>query len=352
MSAAAFLVTCAQKSQSSGPSNLLKLSTVPDDKNHQNRETRGLRMQFGRLLNLSPKLLLVAGIFISGSHTFSLVPACRPEGLANPTVAIDMDAEQNLEREMLALTNQHRIRQGLQELTQDDALVQIAREHSIGMAQQGFISHHLPSGDLKARMNRAGYPHEVARENVASAPTILKAQNALVASSGHERNILAKDVTRIGIGIVRCRPPDDKELYITEVFARPREEFRPAAVREMYGIQVKELTSEKGVLALHTDPVLERLASRSVLTLDYPLRKERLQSLLADSAVELHNEGFWPLSRLGLDVQLLYNPKDLKIPKQVREGQARSFGTAVRQVVDKGNQTAFLVLTLFDYTNN
>jgi hypothetical protein len=219
------------------------------------------------------------------------------------------------------------------------------------MAQQGFISHHLPSGDLKARMNRAGYRHQVARENVASAPTVPMAQDALVASPGHEGNILAKDVTRIGIGIVRRRP-NEKELFITEIFASPREEFRPAAMGEMYRSRVNEAVSEYGALPVHPDPALETLASRSVLSLDYPLRKEQGKHLLADSADELQKSGLWPLSRLGLDVQLLYNPKNLKIPEPVREGQARTFGTAVRQVVGKENQAAFLVLTLIGHTGS
>jgi hypothetical protein len=257
---------------------------------------------------------------------------------------------------MLALTNQHRIRRGLQALTRDDTLAQIARTHSSGMAHQGFISHHLPSGDLQSRMNRAGYLHGVARENVASAPTVLTAQQALVASPGHESNILATDVSRVGIGIVRRPAPNGKELYITEIFAAPREEFRseefrPAAVRQMYLSQVSRLADKNSVLPLRIDPALEDLASRSVLLLEYPPKKEQIQSLLADSALELQNEGALSLSRIEMDVQYLRNPKNFKIPKQVREGQARTFGTAVRQV-DNGNQTAFLILTLIGCTSN
>jgi uncharacterized protein YkwD len=308
-------------------------------------------MQFGSLSDRLPRLLLAAGLLISGSHGVSLVPECRPESSTGPLATIYTAAEQDLELEMLALTNQHRIRRGLQALTQDDALAQIARTHSSGMAQQGFISHHLPSGDLQSRMNRAGYRHGVARENVASAPTVITAQQALVASPAHESNILATDVTRVGIGIVRCPAPNGKELYITEIFAAPREEFRPGAVRQMYMNQVNRLADENSVPSLRVDPALEELASRLVLRLEYPPKKEQIQRPLAESALELQNEGSLSLSRIEMDVQFLHNPNDFKLPKRVREGQARTFGTAVRQV-DNQNQTAFMILTLIGYTNN
>jgi len=330
----------------------LKLITVKDDKARHNKETKDLRMRFGRVLDLLRKLLFAAGVLISGPCWDSLVRECFAEGIANPPTATVPDAAQNLERELLTLTNQHRIGQGLQPLAQDEALAQIARSHSTGMAQQGFISHHLPSGNLKERMNRAGYRHEIARENVANAPTVYMAQDALVASPGHERNILAKDVSRVGIGVVRRGPPDHEELYITEIFASPREEYQLAAVRDMVVSRVNELAYENGGEFVLPDPALEKLASLSVLSVDMPFKREQLQRLLADSAAELRNEGVPPLSQVGLDVQLVYNPKNLKVPKQVREGQARTFGTAVRQVVDRGNQPAFLVLTLIGHTSN
>jgi hypothetical protein len=313
---------------------------------------KSLRIRSERSFRLLPKLLLAAGLSIWGSHNISIVPECRAEALAHLTTAIKLDGEQALERELLTLTNQHRTRQGLQALTPDEALVQIAREHSIGMAEQGFISHDLPSGNLKTRMTRAGYLHEVVRENVASAPTVLKAQNALVDSTGHENNILAKDVTRVGIGIARCRPPFDKELYITEIFASPREEFQTDAVHGLLLNQINERSIQNGFGSALPDPVLEKLASRSVLSLNMPYRKEELQKLLADSAIELQKEGALPLARVGASVQLLHSPKDLIVPDQVLEGQARGFGTAVRKIVDSLNQPAFLVLTLIGYTSN
>lgn len=181
-------------------------------------------MQYRQPGRLWLMFLLLGGFLPWGSHRLSPVPDCRSAELSNLPNTLDLDSERDLEQELLRLTNQQRIRQGLQALAPDSSLMQIAREHSRGMAQQGFISHDQPSGDLKVRMNRAGYLYQVVRENVASAQTISKAQSALIKSSPHISNILAKDVSRVGIGIARLQPPLDKHLYITEIFAAPRNE--------------------------------------------------------------------------------------------------------------------------------
>ncbi len=313
-------------------------------------------MRVGHSLKVLTKLVLAAGLCASAACPWLRAPACHAGGLDSPAIALNPEPEQDLEQELLALTNQERAEQGLPALIPDEALVRIARRHSIGMAEQGFISHELPSGDLRARMSRAGYRHLVARENVAVAPTVLKAQNALIDSLGHKNNILARDVSRVGIGIARCKPPFEKELFITEIFADPREELHAATLQDLYIDRIQDSAHQMGahqmrVQPILRDPRLEKMASRSVRSLTIPLQKEELQRVLADSAGELRNADMPQLSRIDMDVQLLRNPKSLKVPSQVREGEARSFGTAVRQVLDNRNQTAYLVLTLIGYNN-
>jgi hypothetical protein len=81
-----------------------------------------------------------------------------------------------------------------------------------------------------------------------------------------------------------------------------------------------------------------------VLSLNIPFSKEDLRNLLSESANELEEK--MELSRLEVDVQLLRNPKNLSIPAAERQGQAKIYGSAIRQVKDDQNQMAFLVLTL------
>lgn len=307
-------------------------------------------MRFRRLGILLPFLLLLSGFPNTGFPRLSLVPECRGEMLANVPNTIVYDTEAYLEQELLTLTNQHRLQQGLQPLLPDDALIQIAREQSYGMAQQGFISHDQPVGDLKTRMHRAGYLYEVARENVARARTVSIAQNLMIVSPKHKNNMLAPDVTRAGIGIIRHKPPFDKYLYITEIFAVPRQEYSSAAVQNQAVNRVNELRGQNGSASAQPDPLLDDLALRTISSLKVPVKREELRRLLADSANELTSMGRTELSRLDVAVQLLRNPKNLSIPDQAGERKAGLFGTAVRKVTDSQNRAAFLVLTLIGFT--
>jgi uncharacterized protein YkwD len=265
-----------------------------------------------------------------------------PLNLANITSYVPSPG---LEQELLLLTNQHRILKGLPELVLDQTLTQIAREHSRGMAQQGFISHNLPLGDLRSRMTRAGYLIEVARENVASAPTIGLAQSAFTDSPEHENNILANDIARVGIGIAHCPDPLSRQLYITEIFATPLKEYQPESVQEMLVSRVNEMR-HNGAGTMRLDPELEKMASRSLQSISMPYRKEELQDVLSISTRELGNDEKMELARVQANVQLVHNPDKINIPNYAPEGQARSYGAAVRQVTDSQNQSAFLVLTL------
>jgi uncharacterized protein YkwD len=133
--------------------------------------------------------------------------------------------EWQLEKQLLELTNEYRRRSGkeIETLVWDDALAEIAREHSQEMALQGFVSHVLPSGNASIRMMRAGYTHASARENIAKSRSFSWASRAFLTSTTHMENIIADDVTSIGIGIVRsldqCNCPNT--LYITVLFANP-----------------------------------------------------------------------------------------------------------------------------------
>jgi uncharacterized protein YkwD len=294
---------------------------------------------------LLPFFLFLGGYLSPGSGSPSFAQECCSDNLPNHYDTKSFGPEPVLERELLLLTNQHRIQNGLPALALDGALTQIARDHAQGMAQQGFISHSQPAGNLRFRMIRAGYRHEVARENVARAPSVPLAQNALVTSPGHESNILADDVTRMGIGIMRCPDPLSSQLFIAEIFASPREEYQPAAVQEMLVNRIDELR-EQGAGSMLPDPSLEEIAARSLNTINLPYKKEELQDVLSASSNELPDEERMEFSKLQANVQMLHNPKNLNIPNHGPEGRARSYGAAVRQITDDQNQVAYLVLTL------
>jgi hypothetical protein len=260
-----------------------------------------------------------------------------------------MAPERGLEGELLSLLNQYRLQQGLPMLELDPNLVQIARTHSNGMAQQGFISHDAPFGDLKTRLSSNGYHFRTARENVARSKTIAYAQRALLESPPHKKNIMADDVDRIGIGIVRSAAPFENELYITEIFASPHEDYQPAAVKEMLLDKLEDWSLDSSS-ALVPDPILEKLASDSVQSLNIPVNREELQNLISVYKNELRRNGRQEIARVDASVQMLRNPRNVKVLASLSQGQTRMFGSAVRKIQNNQSQPTYLVLTLVGST--
>jgi uncharacterized protein YkwD len=108
----------------------------------------------------------------------------------------------DLEAQMLDLVNQERTSRGLQPLTADPELTEVARRHSADMFARGYFSHHTPEGkDPFERIRDGGVTFRTAGENLALAPTLSIAHNGLMNSPGHRENILRPQFGRLGIGI-------------------------------------------------------------------------------------------------------------------------------------------------------
>jgi uncharacterized protein YkwD/uncharacterized membrane protein required for colicin V production len=117
-----------------------------------------------------------------------------------------LSPDDQAEAKMLQLLNAERLKAGLRPLVADEALRQVAREHSQEMFRLGYFSHTSPqSGAPVDRLQRHGITFALAGENLAYAPTVEMAHAGLMASPGHRRNILGPDFTRVGIGVIHGR---------------------------------------------------------------------------------------------------------------------------------------------------
>lgn len=107
------------------------------------------------------------------------------------------------ETKMIEMVNYERTSRGLQALTFDSALREIARSHSEDMFRRGYFSHYSPEGKTVAdRALSAGIDFLVIGENLAYAPSLESAHQGLMNSPGHRANILSPDYHKIGVGVV------------------------------------------------------------------------------------------------------------------------------------------------------
>ena len=121
------------------------------------------------------------------------------------------------ELKVLELVNIQRANNGLSKLTLDTALSDVARAHSIDMANNNYFAHENLSGQTPFdRLKAAGIKYSYAGENIAAGQTTPEAVvNAWMNSSGHRANILNANFKKLGVGYYNGGA---KRHYWTQVF--------------------------------------------------------------------------------------------------------------------------------------
>ncbi|MBA3723897.1 MAG: hypothetical protein H0W89_03300 [Candidatus Levybacteria bacterium] len=104
---------------------------------------------------------------------------------------------------MFRLVNTERAKAGLNLVSFDNSLRDVAREHSDDMFSRGYFSHQSLEGlSPFDRMEDAGIDFAYAGENLALAPSTPLAMQGLMNSRGHRDNILSPNFNKIGIGVI------------------------------------------------------------------------------------------------------------------------------------------------------
>ena len=117
--------------------------------------------------------------------------------------------------------NQIREEQGLEPLTVNERLAQVARRYSQQMAQHDFFSHTgIDGSDVGDRVRAAGIAYWMVGENLFMSANALQpvplAVQGWMESPGHRENILRSEYRETGIGIWR----EGNRYYFTQLFLR------------------------------------------------------------------------------------------------------------------------------------
>jgi uncharacterized protein YkwD len=150
-----------------------------------------------------------------------LVAASAPIGV--PARA----ADPALRQAVLAEVNAFRAREGLPPLRLEERLSQAALAHSADMLARGQLSHDGGDGSKPwDRVQRHGYRWRAVRENVAAGQaTAAEVVAGWIASPGHRANMVARDVTEVGVGFAAAAgmmPGNVPRRFWTLKLAAPR----------------------------------------------------------------------------------------------------------------------------------
>ncbi len=229
---------------------------------------------------------------------------------------------QDVARSNFAALNNTRARQGLPALQWDNAAAAVALGHSQDMLASHFVGHDSPRyGDVEARFTRAGLAVAVLRENVGRGYGPRGIHESLMASPGHRINILAADVTHVGIGAVIGAPETaaagaPRPIFLTQNFyAKPGGDLPTDPVAGLRD-RVDGLRKAAGLQPIGWDPALfgpsqelaEGIAAgkkaaaekRYDQRLDgLPYRSVAHHEVLAPNFAALDGVAVWKQARLG-----------------------------------------------------
>lgn len=145
----------------------------------------------------------VFGGMTNDSLTFLTIKPKTDEKIDLGFQTTDFSINEGAEKAMVGLVNKERKDRGLQDLVFDEKLRSVARSHSVDMFERGYFSHFSPEGKTVAdRALKENIDFLVIGENLAYAPDVTLAHKGLMNSQGHRENILSKDYSKIGIGVM------------------------------------------------------------------------------------------------------------------------------------------------------
>ncbi|HEU4408513.1 MAG TPA: CAP domain-containing protein [Polyangiaceae bacterium] len=185
------------------------------------------------------------------------LPASRGRAAGAP------ESEAEAEASLVALTNEARKAAGRRPLEPLPALADVARKHSVDMAEHHFIAHNSPTtGAPSDRVRRAGIGAMYVLENLGAAANAREVHEGLMGSPGHRANILDANATHIGVGVVRD-PSAGGGLIVTENFVAIAAPIDVASAPPRVLEAINRARAARRLPALPADAALSALARRA-----------------------------------------------------------------------------------------
>lgn len=290
-------------------------------------------------------VVVCCGVATAGCSGGALAPL-PPFGSGLPKVAASPDVH-SLEHRMSELVNRDRKKNNLPPLAYDERLADAARSQSADMQQHHFFDHTSPTwGNLEQRLTRAGYLYLTSRENLAEAPNIDEAEEGLLHSPHHYENLMATDITSVGIGIVKGGPNDVRNLAVTQIFAAPgkAESLTEAALSVEKTIQTAR--GKANLVELPRLARLDSLAKRHLEAMKQELTESNLRPVAKAVAEELAKAPIAKITRLSVGGQVVVDSSQFQPQGALLQGAAKGFGMATSHSNDASGARRLKVLFL------
>ena len=202
--------------------NVQRLVIAPAGRN-------GFRTELGCGRHLGRQQVEITAADRTGATVMANFPVwCGEDPPARMRVELDADesapieSAQDAEKRLAHMLNRDREHHGLPALGLEPRLTEVARAHSRDMRDTGVVAHISPTtGSAVDRVRAGGIKSSVVLENVARAYGVAEAEDGLMNSPGHRANILSRDATHMGLGVILgAEVAGRREIFVTQLFIR------------------------------------------------------------------------------------------------------------------------------------
>jgi uncharacterized protein YkwD len=251
------------------------------------------------------------------------------------------------EQQMFERLNRDRAAHGLSGLKYDERLADIGRAHSTDMRDHGFFDHVSPTfGDLESRVDRAGYKNLVARENLAEGPDVNSAEDSLLASPHHFENMMATDITHVGIGLVQGGVKDPRNLTITQVFAKPSRDESPAEVKSAAQATIRKARQDKNLPVASINSRLTAFAEEHLRASLGDSEDPDVKSIGVAISKRLAKEPMSGVKGVSVGGQVLVDSSQFQVPSALLREGPRQYGLSVGEARPPGKRPVMKILVV------
>ncbi len=144
-------------------------------------------------------------------------PVVKPDNNNNNNNDANTGNFSSYQKQVLNLVNAERTKRGLNALTLDAKLSNVATIKSQDMINKNYFDHNSPTyGSPFDMMKQFGISYRSAGENIAEGQrSPQEVMNAWMNSEGHRKNILNPNFTKLGVGVAKT---SSGILYWTQMF--------------------------------------------------------------------------------------------------------------------------------------
>lgn len=188
------------------------------------------------------------------------VSSNQPNPHSNSAAGASSGDDSAAENELLEAANKSREQAGVPPLRMDESLRQAARVHARLMVANELLEHQL-SGEsaLPERIAQiSALKIDRAGENIANAVSASSANDTLMRSAPHRKNLLDRGFNVVGVAAIWSKG----RLYVVQDFAHEVESYSAQQTRKLVGRAVDEMRQQAGLpeLVQLTTPSLDEAA--------------------------------------------------------------------------------------------